>query len=125
MPRGRDKTQAKTFEVVKRVLQSMDFQLAAVAGARINLADRKTAAEAPARRPVESGGKLRQFRIIRFGARLRQRRPDQTLQQQLQHRASALEIMAGIGTVERFVAQRKVRNDIALDRRFQNWPMKP
>ena len=33
---------------------------------------------------------------------------------------SQLQIMAGIGAIERLVAQGKVRNDVALDGRFQS-----
>src|SRR6267154_4577341 len=124
MPRGSDKTQAKSFEIVKCVLQSVDFELAAIAGTRIDLADRKTAAQPPARRCIEPGGKLRQFRIVRIGTWLREWRSDQTLQQQLQH-GQPLKIVARIGAIEGFVAQRKVRNDVALDDRFQERPLKP
>jgi len=35
-----DKAQAETFEIVEGIAQRMDFQLAAVARARIDMADR-------------------------------------------------------------------------------------
>jgi hypothetical protein len=37
----------------------------------------------------------------------------------------ALKIVAGIGAVERFVREREVRNDVALDGSFQKRPLKP
>src|SRR4029077_18179477 len=61
MPRGGDKAQAKSFEIVERVLQGVDFELAAIAGTRINLANRKAAAQPPACHCIEPGGKLCQF----------------------------------------------------------------
>src|SRR5215467_6767394 len=36
-----------------------------------------------------------------------------------------LEIVSGIRTVERFVAQRKIGNDVALDGGFKQRPLKP
>src|SRR5713101_4067203 len=36
-----------------------------------------------------------------------------------------LKIMARIGTVERLVAERKIRDDVVLDGRFKQWPLKP
>ena len=42
------------------------------------------------------------------------------------HRSGiALEIMPGVRTVEGFVAERKIRDDVALDRRFQQRPLEP
>ena len=39
MARGRDKAQAKAFQIVECVVERVDFQFTAVAGAGIDLAD--------------------------------------------------------------------------------------
>ena len=58
MPWRGDEAQAEAFEIVERVVQRMDLQLAAVAGAGIDFADRQAAAEPPARGAVDALRKL-------------------------------------------------------------------
>ena len=68
-----DEAQAEAFEIVERIIQRVDFQFAAVAGAGIDLADRERTAEPGARGTIDA---LRQFGergIIRRGRRLGQR----------------------------------------------------
>jgi hypothetical protein len=69
MTRRRDEAQAEALQVVERVVQRMDFQLAAVAGAGIDLANCQTAAETALRGAVELRTKLGEFRIVRDGFR--------------------------------------------------------
>src|SRR5690348_15367298 len=40
-------------------------------------------------------------------------------------RMAASEIVSRVGTVERFVAQREIGDDVALDRRFEQRPLEP
>ena len=60
MARRGDEAQAEAFQVVERVVERVDFQFAAVAGAGIHLADRQAAAEPPLRRAVEVARRARQ-----------------------------------------------------------------
>jgi hypothetical protein len=53
MPRRGDETQAETLQIVKRILQGVDFQFAAVARAGIDLADRQAAAKPAPRRLID------------------------------------------------------------------------
>ena len=46
MPRRGDEAQAEALQVVERVVERVDFQLAAVAGAGVHLADRQASARA-------------------------------------------------------------------------------
>src|SRR5689334_16093861 len=54
---------AEPLDVVKRVVQRVDFQFAAVAGPGVDLPDRETMAEAALRRFVQAGGERGDFRI--------------------------------------------------------------
>src|SRR5437870_3249138 len=51
--------------------------------------------------------------------------PSRALQTAIGAAACASEIMPRIGTVERLVAEREVRNDIVLDRGFEQRPLEP
>ena len=73
MARRRDKAQAETFEIVEGVVERMDFQFAAVAGAGIDLADRQAAAQPPARGAIDLRGEFGQRRVVRGRRRLGQR----------------------------------------------------
>ena len=46
--------QAEAFEIVEGIVERMDLQFAAIARARIDLADRETAAKPSPRRPLEA-----------------------------------------------------------------------
>ena len=59
MARRSDKAQPEALEIVERVLQRVDFQLAAVARAGVDLADRERAAEPAFGGAVDAAGKLR------------------------------------------------------------------
>ena len=74
MARRGDEAQAEAFEIVERVVERVDFQFAAVAGAGIDLADRQAAAEPPARRAVEARGELGERASSGDGRRLGERR---------------------------------------------------
>ena len=60
--------QAEAFEIVERIVERVDFQLAAVAGTGIDLADRQRAAELGARGAFEALGKLGERRLVGCGA---------------------------------------------------------
>jgi len=68
MARRGDEAQAKSFDVVIGVVERMDLELASIAGAGVDLADRQAAAEPPLRRAAERGcefgdrGVVRQWR---------------------------------------------------------------
>ena len=77
-----DEAQAEALQVVERIVQCMDFQFTAVAGAGIDLADGQTAAETALRRAVKLRTKLGEFRIVRNGFRDRR---SQALEECPQH----------------------------------------
>ena len=64
MPRGSDEAKPETFEVVERVIERVDFQLAAVTGAGIDRANGKAAAELAAGCPVDTCGQFGKRRIV-------------------------------------------------------------
>ena len=80
MARRGDEAQAEPFEVIERVCQSVDFELAAVAGTGIDLADRQRAAKAGARCPVDVSGQLGECGFAGCGRRLGERPLDQAFQ---------------------------------------------
>ena len=71
MARRGDEAQAEAFQVVERVVECVDLQFAAVAGAGVDLADRQAAAEPALRRAVEVCRQRGEWR--RFGDRERKR----------------------------------------------------
>ncbi len=119
-----DEAQAEALEVVEGVVERVDLQLAAVAGAGIDLADREAAAEPPARGALDAGGELGQRRVVGPRRRARSAAAGTGFEEQLAHGAS-LEVVARVGAVERFVAEREVGDDVALDRRLQQRPLEP
>ena len=60
MPRRSDEAQAKTFEIVEGVAERVDFQLAAIAGAGIDLRGSKDCGRAAPRRAVRRSRLVRQ-----------------------------------------------------------------
>ena len=68
MARRGDEAQAEALQVVERIVERVDLQLAAVAGAGIDLADRQAAAEPAPRRALDVRRRVRQRRIVRPGA---------------------------------------------------------
>ena len=69
-----DEAQAEAFEIVEGIVQRVDLELAAVARAGIDLADRQAAAEPPARRAIDARGELGERRVVGAGAALGERR---------------------------------------------------
>ena len=148
MARRGDEAQAEALQVVERVVECVDFQFAAVAGAGVDLADRQAAAEPALRRAVEVGarvasgagsvtGERRPWRgssacrrALR-GAKRRGNPPfarNRGLLRRFAPRNDSLrasQVVPRVGTVERLVAQREVGDDVALDRRFQQRPLEP
>src|SRR6476659_4018446 len=79
MARGRDEADAKTLDVVIGIVQRVYLQLAAVAGASVDFADREAPAEAPPRRASDGGCELLNGGLIRRRRRLGQRSSEETL----------------------------------------------
>jgi hypothetical protein len=85
MARRGDEAEAEALEIVERVVERMDLQLAAIAGAGIDLADRQAAAEPAACGRIETSRQRRQIRILACRRRLGERRAKKTLKEQLAH----------------------------------------
>ena len=80
-----DEAQAEPFEVVIDVAERVYLQLAAVARSGVDRANGQAAAENPSRRSLELRSEFRRhFRIVR-GARLRQRRSHEALEEKFAH----------------------------------------
>src|SRR5258708_33578996 len=85
----------------------------------------KGSAGAPPRCATNSCCKFCHRGIVGRRRLLREWPAKQAFKKQLAHLVLSLEILARIGAVERLVAERKVRNDIALDGSFKERPLKP
>ena len=68
MARRGDEAQAEALEVVEGVVERVDLELAAVAGAGVDLADRETAAE-PRWRPSDLAASAASSQVVGIGAR--------------------------------------------------------
>ena len=64
MARRGDEAQAEALEIVEGVVERVDLELAAIAGAGIDLADGEAAAELPPRGAIEICRKLGQGRVV-------------------------------------------------------------
>src|SRR4030095_16679584 len=64
MPRRRHEMQSETFQVIKGVVERVDFEFAPVARTGINLPNREAAAQTPARGTFNTGAQLRQHLLI-------------------------------------------------------------
>src|SRR5262245_21827308 len=87
MARGGDDAQAETLEIVEGIVEGVDFELAAVAGAGVDLTDREAAAEPFARGTVDTPRELGQRRVVLSRCRLGERRSQQALEQDAAHEA--------------------------------------
>jgi hypothetical protein len=85
MPRRSDETQPKALQVVKRVIERMDFQLAPVTRACIDFANGKAAAEPASRCAVQIARKPAQRRLIEGRRRFGQPLSEQILQEYAAH----------------------------------------
>ena len=82
-----DEAQAEAFQIVEGIVEGVDLELAAVAGAGVDLADRQRAAEPTARGAVDALRELGEARIVGRGRRLGEGGLEQALEQQLAHGA--------------------------------------
>jgi len=83
--RGRDKSQAEAFEIIEGVVERVDFELAAVARAGVDLPNRETAAQPSACRVLHSRAERRQ-RCVVSGRRLfREREAQKIFEQDFAH----------------------------------------
>jgi hypothetical protein len=99
----------------------VDLEFAAVAGAGVDLSNCQAAAQPSARGAIDASCKLLHCGVAQRWWRLGERWVKQTFEKEFAH----LEIVARIGTIERFVAKREVGDDVALDCGFQERPLKP
>ena len=120
-----DELQAEAFQVVEGVVERVDLELAAIAGACIDLADGEAAAEPPLRRAVEICRKLGKGRFVRPRAAARSAARAARSWKMSLRMFGLLEVVARIGAVERFVAEREVGDDVAFDGGFQQRPLEP
>ena len=91
MARRGDEAQAETLEIVEGVVERVDFQLAAVAGAGIHLADREAAAEPAPRRALDAGRQFGERGVVRRRRRFGQRGVRQAFEQCPAHQRSCPE----------------------------------
>src|SRR6516165_9011651 len=73
MARRGDEAKPETLEIIEGVVERVDFELAPVAGACVDLADRKAAAETAACRLAYAPGELLESRLVGPGRGLGQR----------------------------------------------------
>ena len=119
-----DKLEAKALKIVESIVQGVDFEFATVAGASVDLTNRKASSKPTLCRSVQLSREFSQFGIVRYGLLLRQRRADQSAKEQLAHLGPS-KIVPRIGAVERFVAEWKVGDDVSLNCCFQQRPLEP
>ena len=120
MPGTRHEADAEALDIVERIVERMDLELAAVAGPGIDGADAQRTAE-----------DLENSRLQRIGRRnasspRRRRLGDDSdtsdLPQCFQH---GLKIVAAVGQIERFIDQRKIRHDVVDDGMLDHRPVLP
>ena len=85
MTRRCDDPQPETFEIIEGIVERMNFKLATVAGAGIDLADRQAAAEQASRGAVHLLGQFSEGGIVGLRRRLGQRSSGQALEQRSAH----------------------------------------
>src|SRR5450631_1476251 len=120
-----NKPNTEAFNVVVGVVQRVDFKFASITRSGIDLAYRETAAKTPPRRTTNRCREFGHCGVIWRGGLLGEWLAKQTLKKQLAHIDLPSKIVARIRTVERLVAERKVRDDIVFNRGLQEWPLKP
>ena len=116
-----DEADAEALEVVVGIVQRMDLELAAVAGAGVDVADAERAPEQAQHRVAQAPRHLLQRGV---GPRrgLAGQADAQDLSQELVHR---LQVRSRVGQVERLVDEREVRNDVAEHRVLERRPVLP
>ena len=121
MARAGDEPDAEPFEVVVRVVERVDLELAAVARAGVDLADRRApgrgwrAARAGCARPRRAARRRVGRRRLGGDAGARD------LPEDLPHQ----QVVPRVAEVERLVDQREVRNDVADHRMLEHRPVLP
>ena len=124
----RDEVDTQSLDVVKRIVQRMDFQFAPVTGSGVHLADRKTMAQTPLGRLVQAARQC--GKLLIGGWKWLGQGSAQSIAEEFQHCLGSLlrrrsQIMSRIRTIETFVAERKIGDNVSLDHRLQQWPLKP
>ena len=116
-----DEPEAEPLDVVEGVAEGMNLEFATVARAGVDVPDREAATKGVFGRLFHGRRQRGKLRILGSGRALRQRRT-QALQRAV---LRILEVAPRIGAIERFVAEREVGDDVALDRRLQQRPLEP
>ena len=124
MARGCHEPQPEAFNVVERVAERINFEFTAVARTCINLTNAKAAPKLGPRCASKRFGELCGMRC--FGCRWRfgQDAADDVFEEE-GSQSPGLKIVSSIGTVEGLVAYREVRDDVAFDSGFEQWPLEP
>jgi hypothetical protein len=125
MARRSDEAQPETLEIIEGVVERVNLQLAAVAGAGVDFADRQAAAEPAPRRSVELAGKLGKRCVVGSRRRFGERPAQHALKQGSSHDHAPLKIMSRVGAVERLIAKREVGEHVAFDHHLQQRPLEP
>ena len=119
MARRGDEAETEALEIVVGVVEGMDLQLAAIAGAGVDLADRRLR---PRRlRAALTDGRASSVSAASSGdGAVRSAAGETGLQTAACASRASSEIVARIGAIEGFVAEGEVGDDIALDCRLQS-----
>jgi hypothetical protein len=125
MSRRGNEAEAEAFDVIVGIVKRVDFQLASVTRSSVDLAYGEASAKPPPRGTTNCCCEFGDRRIVRRRRLLSEWPAEQTFKKQLAHLLLSLEIVARIGTVERLVAERKIRNDIVLNDSLEQRPLKP
>src|SRR6266480_363303 len=127
MPGACDKPNAEPFEIVDGIVYSLYLELAAVAGAGVDVTDAQRSAQHGPNPILQAVAKTQA--LIRLRRRLRNDADRGNLTQCFQHKGKlvlrALQIMAAVGEIERLVDERKIRNDVADDGVLEHGPVLP
>ena len=122
VPGARDEADAEPFEVVEGIVERVDLELAAVAGAGVDVTD--------AERTAEHGTNAILQVVANAQALIRLRRlfgddSDRcNLAQRFQH-SGELQIMAAVGEIEGLIDEREIRDDVADDGVLEHGPVLP
>ena len=119
-----DETKAEALEIVEGVAERVDFELAAVARAGVDLADGKAAAELAVAALLTSSASSASS-VVGVGRVFRERALNNAFEQQRRIVPPPLKVVPGIGAVERLIADRKIRDDVVLRSRLRERPLKP
>jgi len=114
---------AKPFNVIVRIVERMNLQLASVAGTRVDMPDGKTSAKSSIDDALNRYAQSLQLIITWRWRCLGQNSDTQTLFQDSKH--TNLQIVSGIRGIDGFVADREIRNDVSVNQTLEREPREP